>query len=148
MTYHTNDGNTTENNNNNDDYDDGGNEVEQDTTAPILTISTQIGSTTNTSPSITINSNEVGSLSGTVSSSSSYIYSIPIITLTTGNNVLIFNNLPLGVYNSSSISVSDSYGNTRNYTNLISSFTISEPVPEPVEPDPDPRARTYSRTSI
>ena len=133
MTYHTNDGNTEGNNNNN--YDDGGNEVEQDTTAPILTISTQIGSTTNTSPSITINSNEVGSLSGSVSSSS-YTYSIPITTLTTGNNVITFINLPVGEYNSSSISVSDSYGNTENYTNLIPSFTISEPVPDPVEPDP------------
>lgn len=89
-----------------------------DTTSPVLTEVTAIGTTTSTTPSYIFSSTDSGtlSLSGSCSTGTTNV--------TAGNNTITFNTLALGTYSNCSLTVTDTAGNVPTSLN-ISSFTIT-----------------------
>ena len=98
-----------------------------------------IGRTTNTSPTIIINSNEDGILTGTISSTN-VTYTIPTTNISTGNNNIVLSNLAIGFYNNNSITITDSANNSR--TKSIAAFTIIA-----ATPTTDITAPSFSQTN-
>ncbi len=94
-----------------------------DNTAPTLTMQTSIGTTNDTTPSITIHSSEDCTITGT--NVSAGISSSTSINL--GTNTITFNELEQGEYTGKTITVTDAGGNSTSLS--LGTFTIDTTPP-------------------
>ena len=93
-----------------------------DTTAPILSSPSNIGTTSDTTPVFTFTSSEIGTITYTGSCTSSDTTAIA------GTNTITFDVLAEGTYNNCAITVTDSAENTST-TLAVPSFTIDTTAP-------------------